>query len=163
MARCLIIAGGGRGAALAQALRDDGHAVRLTTRDPARAQTLSQEGFDTVVADPDRVATLAPALDHVAVAYVLLGSASGTPEALQALHTTRLDMLLSKIVDSTVRGIVFEGAGSVPGEVLGAGTERVRAFAADARVPLVLLDADPGAREQWLAAARAAATQVLAG
>lgn len=163
MARCLIIAGGERGERLAAALRADGHAVRMTTRDPSRLHALQEGGIDAVLGDPDRVATLAPALDHVAVAYVLLGSASGTAQALQALHTTRLDMLLSKIVDSTVRGIVYEAAGSVDAGVLGAGAQRVRDFAADARVPLVILDTDPDEHDAWLAAARAAVAQVLGG
>ena len=163
MARCLIIAGEERGAALAQALRDDGHAVRITARDPAALQALHDAGFDAVLADADRVATLAPALDHVAVAYILLGSAAGAPEAVQALHGTRLDMLLSKIVDSTVRGIAYEAAGSVPVSVLQAGTGRVQAFAADARVPLVLLEADPDDAEAWLHAARAAVGELLGG
>jgi putative NADH-flavin reductase len=162
VARCLIIACGCRGLALARCLRSDGHAVRASTRNAARVPALEAEGIEAVLGDPDRVATLAPALDHVAVAYVLLGSAIGTPEALGALHSTRLDMLLSKILDSTVRGIVYEAAGSVDADVLGGGAARVRAFAQDSRVPYVLLGGDPGDHEAWLTEARAAVEHVLA-
>lgn len=119
-------------------------------------------GFDAVLGDPDRVATLAPALEHIAVAYVLLGSAAGSAEAVEALHTTRLDMLLSKMLDSTVRGIVYEAAGSVPDSVLAAGTERVSAFCEDSRIPLALLRALPGEHATWLKEALAAIDAVLA-
>jgi putative NADH-flavin reductase len=162
MARCLIIACGCRGLELARALRADGHAVRASTRDPARLPTLEAEGIEALLGDPDRVATLAPALDHVAVAYILLGSATGTADAVRALHSTRLDMLLTKIVDSTVRGIVYEGAGSVDADVLAGGAARVRAFAQDARVPHVVLEADPGDSAAWLIQARSAVAHVLA-
>ncbi len=163
MARCLIVGCGCRGIELARGLRGDGHAVRGSTRDPERLALLEAEGIEPVLGDPDRIATLAPALDHVAVAYVLLGSASGTTEALRALHSTRLDMLLSKILDSTVRGIVYEAAGSVPSDFLAAGAARVRAFAEDSRVPYVLLDSDPGALESWISQARGAVATVLGG
>jgi uncharacterized protein YbjT (DUF2867 family) len=136
--------------------------VRASTRDPARRDALEAMGFDAVLGDPDRVATLAPALDHVAVAYVLLGSATGAPEAVEALHTTRLDMLLSKMLDSTVRGIVYEAAGSVPGSVLEAGADRVRAFCEDSRIPLVLLRTHPDEHEPWLSEALSAIDTVLA-
>ncbi len=161
MARCLIIGCGCRGIELARGLRADGHAVRGSTRDPERLALLEAEGIEPVLGDPDRIATLAPALDHVAVAYILLGSAGGTAEALRALHSTRLDMLLSKILDSTVRGIVYEAAGSVPSDVLAAGAMRVRAFAEDSRVPYVLLESDPGALESWVSQARSAVATVL--
>jgi nucleoside-diphosphate-sugar epimerase len=163
MARCLIIACGCRGSELARGLRAAGHAVRATTRDPQRADALQAEGVEALVADPDRVATLAPALDHVAVAYILLGSATGSPEAVAALHSTRLDMLLSKMLDSTVRGIVYEAAGTVAPEVLDAGAERVRAFAEDSRIPHVLLTVPPEPWDVWREEALAAVDRVLAG
>ncbi|MEA2147326.1 MAG: hypothetical protein QOG59_2913, partial [Solirubrobacteraceae bacterium] len=93
--------------------------------------------------------------------YILLGCATGNGEALDALHSTRLDMLLSKILDSTVRGIVYEAAGSVDADVLAGGAARVRAFSQDSRVPYVLLGHDPRDHEGWLNDALAAVDQVL--
>ena len=90
------------------------------------------------------VATLARSLEHVSVACVLLGSAVGSPEQLAALHGTRLEMLLTRMVDTTVRGIVYEAAGSVEAAVLEAGAARVRECCEDARIPYALLRADPG-------------------
>ena len=113
MARCLIIGCGCRGLSLAVQLRARGHAVRGTTRDPARVDAIEAAGVEAYVGDPDRIATLAPALEHVGVACLLLGSAIGDPEQLEALHGTRLEMLLTRMLDTTVRGVVYECAGSV--------------------------------------------------
>lgn len=163
MARCLIIACGCRGGALAAALRTRGHAIRATSRDPQRVAVLEQLGYEAVQGDPDRVATLARALDHVSVAYVLLGSARASAEGLAALHSTRLDMLLTKMLDSTVRGIVYETAGSVPADVLALGAQRLRAFCEDSHVNYVLLQTPPDEHDRWLAQALNAVDAVLAG
>jgi NAD(P)-dependent dehydrogenase (short-subunit alcohol dehydrogenase family) len=163
VARCLIIACGCRGKALARELIDRGHAVRATTRDPERLGELEELGAEAVLADPDRVATLARAFEHVSAAYVLLGSASGSGEQLEALHSTRLDMLLSKMIDSTVRGIVYEAQGSVPEGVLAGGAHRVQAFCEDSRVPYALLRSAHTDFPRWLAEAVGALETVLSG
>jgi len=125
LARCLIIACGCRGAALAGELRADGHAVRGTTRDPARVPELEASGIEPHLGDPDRVATLAPALEHVTVACILLGSARGTEEELADLHGSRLQMLLTRMLDTTARGVVYEAAGTVGSAVLAMGARIV--------------------------------------
>ena len=163
MARCLIIGCGCRGSALARELLARGHAVRATTRDPGRLAAIEDLGAEAVLGDPDRVATLARALEHVTVAYVLLGSATGSEEKLEALHTTRLDMLLSKMLDSTVRGIVYEASGSVAEAVLAGGTKRLVAFCEDSRVPYALLRSADTDFRQWLADAVGALDIVLTG
>jgi uncharacterized protein YbjT (DUF2867 family) len=138
-----------------------GHAVRGTTRDPARAVEIEALGAEPVVSDPDRIATLARAFDHVGVACLLLGSATGTPEQLEALHGSRLEMLLTRMIDTTVRGVVYESAGSVDGALLRSGAARVREACEGSLIPYVLLDADPGEPAEWLAAAVGAVEQVL--
>lgn len=143
-------------------MRARGHAVRATTRDPVRLEGLAAEGFDAVLADPDRVATLALAFEHVTVACILLGSASGSEEQLRALHTTRLDMLLSKLLDSPVRGVVYEARGTVAEDILAAGAARVRAFCEDSRVPYRFLAGDPGDPGAWVSAGIEAVQGVLA-
>ncbi len=135
--------------------------MRATTRDPGRLEALETRGAEAVLGDPDRVATLVAALDHVAVTYILLGSAAGPADALEALHSTRLDMLLSKILDSTTRAIVYEAAGTVPAAVLADGARRVTAFCEDSRVPYALLRRDPSDHEGWLAEAVGALSVVL--
>jgi uncharacterized protein YbjT (DUF2867 family) len=110
VARILIVGCGCRGQELARALAADGHAVRGTTRDPARLEAIAAAGAEPVLADPDRVGTLVPALDAVAVVVWLLGRATGTPEQLTALHGDRLRAFFEKVVDTMVRGVVLEPA-----------------------------------------------------
>jgi threonine dehydrogenase-like Zn-dependent dehydrogenase len=161
LARCLIVGCGCRGLSLTAALLADGHAVRATTREPARAGELQAAGAEPFVGDPDRVATLSRALDHVGVLCVLLGSATGTADQLRALHTTRLAMLLEKMLDTTVRGIVYEAVGTVDPAVLGAGAGVVASACERSLIPYVLLTADPREHEAWTPAAADAVQRVL--
>jgi Trk K+ transport system NAD-binding subunit len=163
VARFLIIGCGCRGRTLARELRQGGHAVRGTTRDGGLVAAIEAVGAEAYVGDPDRVATLTPALEHVSAAVILLGSATGPPASLAALHGTRLEMLLTRMLDTTVRGIVYEAAGSVDHAVLLDGAARVRAACEDSLIPYQLLDADPRDDEQWLEAALGAADRVLGG
>jgi saccharopine dehydrogenase-like NADP-dependent oxidoreductase len=161
LARCLIIGCGCRGRLLAGELAARGHAVRGTTRRPASGGAIEAAGAEAVIADPDRVATLVGALDHVSVACVMLGSASGPPDALAALHGTRLEMLLTKIVDTTIRGVVYEASGSVEAEVLREGAERVRRFGRRSMTDVVVLEADPSDHRAWVAEAADAVVGLL--
>lgn len=135
--------------------------MRGTTRSVARSSQIEAAGAQAFVGDPDRVATLAPAFEHVGVACVLLGSATGTPVQLEALHGTRLDMLVERMLDTTVRGVVYEAAGSVPRALLAAGAERVAHACERSLIPYVLLSADPADHDGWPAAACEAVEQVL--
>lgn len=137
--------------------------MRGTTRDPARLPEIEAAGAEGVVADPDRVATLIECFEHVTVVCILLGSAAGSPDELAALHGTRLEMLLTKLVDTTARGVVYEARGSVDAGVLAAGGERVREFARRSLAGYALLEADPSRVDAWLPAAREAAETVIAG
>jgi uncharacterized protein YbjT (DUF2867 family) len=161
LARCLIIGCGCRGLALAERLRADGYAVRGTSRSDGRAKAIGVAGVEAHVGDPDHVATLAPALEHVTVACILLGSATGSANSLAALHDARLRMLLTRMVDTTVHGIVYESAGSVNQAVLRRGARNVVAACQGSRIPFVLLDADPADRAGWAAAAHDAVGGLL--
>jgi len=163
LARCLIVGCGCRGRSLAGELIARGHAVRGTTRDPSQRDAIEASGAEAFVGDPDRMATLTPAFDQVTVACVLLGSAVASPLQLAALHGTRLEMLLTKIVDTTVRAIVYEAAGSVDPTVLAGGAALVRARCEDSWIPYALLEADPADHRAWTLAALAALDSALAG
>ena len=113
--------------------------------------------------DPDVVGTLVRSFEHVSVACVLLGSAEGTPAQLAALHGTRLEMLLARMLDTTVRGIVYEASGSVDREVLEAGADLVRKRCEDSRIPYALLRAGSADHVAWTAAAVAAVHSTLDG
>jgi nucleoside-diphosphate-sugar epimerase len=163
LTRCLIIGCGCRGQSLARDLIALGHAVRGTTRDPGRSAAIEAAGAEGFVGDPDVVGTLAGSLEHVGVACVLLGSAVGSRARLAALHGPRLGMLLARMLDTTVRGIVYEAVGSVDAAILGAGADRVRQVCEDSRIPYVLLHADPGDHAAWRSAAIGAVKRALDG
>jgi uncharacterized protein YbjT (DUF2867 family) len=160
--RCLIIGCGCRGLMLTRELVGRGDAVRATTRDPGRLAEIEAAGAEAVLADPDRIGTVVGALEHVAAACILLGSATGSAERVDALHTTRLEMLLTKMVDTTVRGVVYEARGTVDPAALARGARRVGDFAERASVQCVMLDADPSDPSQWLRAAVAAVDRSVA-
>lgn len=157
----LIIGCGCRGQALARELLAAGHAVRGTTRDPARQAAITAVGAEPYVGDPDRIATLMDALVGVSVVCWLLGSPAGGDTAEAALNGPRLRMLWEKLVDTPVRGVVYEAAGAAAAEHLATG----RAVAEQAhetwQIPLALLEADPADHAAWLGAATAAVQQLL--
>ncbi|MGI8413909.1 MAG: hypothetical protein ACR2LV_09850 [Solirubrobacteraceae bacterium] len=146
---------------MAQELSRQGHVVRGTTRDPSRGELIRAAGAEPLVADPDRIATLVGAFEHVSVACVLLGSAVGSPTHLASLHGTRLEMLLARLLDTTVRGIVYERSGSVDPVLLRGGAKLVQLACERSRIPYALLEADPLVPASWLEAAVKAVGQVL--
>jgi uncharacterized protein YbjT (DUF2867 family) len=161
LARCLIVGCGCRGRALARELIARGNAVRGTTRRESRLSAIEAVGAEAVLGDPDVVGTLVRAFDHVAVACLLLGSAHGSAAQLSALHGTRLDMLLARMLDTTVRGVVYEAAGTVDPALLLAGASLVRERCVESRIPYALLEAAPDDSAAWLGAAVEAAEAVL--
>jgi uncharacterized protein YbjT (DUF2867 family) len=105
VARVLIVGCGCRGQELARDLVAAGHAVRGTTRDPARADAIAAAGAEPYVGDPDRIGTLMDALAGVTILCWLFGAVPD-PD----LHGGRLRMLFEKLVDTPVRGVVYEAA-----------------------------------------------------
>jgi uncharacterized protein YbjT (DUF2867 family) len=157
MARVLIVGCGCRGRSLTAALIADGHAVRATTRDDARTAAIEESGAESVVADPDRLGTLMPALVGVSAICWLMGTADDAP----ALNGERLATLTERLVDTHVRGLVYEAAGSVGPEILGAGERIVRRAAETWRMPVEVVRDDPAEHDAWLASMRAAVGRIL--
>ncbi len=145
MARVLLVGCGCRGRQLGAALVARGHAVRGTSRDARTLAVIAAAGVEPALADPDRVLTLLPALEQVSVLVLLLGSAGGSPASVRALHGERLDALLRAILDTTVRGVVYEASGSLPAELLAAGAALLRDRCERSRIPFELVDPPPGA------------------
>jgi uncharacterized protein YbjT (DUF2867 family) len=162
MARVLIVGCGCRGQSLARELRAQGHAVRGTTRSEARRGELEAAGVEVWIGDPDRIASISYALDGVTILCWLMGSAEGTSEQLAALHGSRLKMLLERTIDTTVRGLLYEAAGTVDAELLATGGETVAAACSYSEIPYGLLRSDPRDHDAWLAGALAAIDELLA-
>jgi hypothetical protein len=156
-----MVGGGCRGLDLARALRAEGHAVRAVTRRPEARAAIEAAGAECFVGDPDVIGTLRYALDNVTILLWLLGTATGPAEKVEALHGSRLRMMLEKTTDTTVRGVVYEAAGMVPAPVLATGAEEVRRARSTNEIPYTLVTADPAKRDAWLADARAAIDALL--
>ena len=160
MARLLILGGGCRGLSLARALAEEGHAARIVTRHSEHRAPIEQAGAECWVGDPDRLATLRGALEGVTIACWLLGAAAGTEEELRELHGPRLRSFIAQAIDTTMRGFVYEAAGSVAAEILGEG-ERIAVQACSYNeIPLAVLRADP-AGSGWQQQARYAVENLL--
>jgi uncharacterized protein YbjT (DUF2867 family) len=157
----LIVGGGCRGLQLAGDAVGEGHVVRIVTRTEVRRGTIEAAGAECWIGDPDRLGTLRGALEGVTIACWLLGSASGTVEQLRALHGARLRAFVGHATDTTVRGVVYEAAGTVAEELLATG-ERIAAEVAGANaMPLAILRTDPYDLPEWLEQARTTVDSLL--
>lgn len=163
VARVLIVAGGCRGRQLASALVADGHAVRVSTRTEAGRAAIEQTGAECWIGTPDRLASMRGVLDSVTVACWLTGSVSGERALVRDLHTVRLQYFMTQLIDTTVRGFLYEArGGSTPPDLLAAGEAIVTDMTERNLIPVAFLRADPVDRAAWLTAARAAVDSFLA-
>jgi uncharacterized protein YbjT (DUF2867 family) len=159
VARILIVGGGCRGRDLARTLTRAGDAVRITTRDESGRAAIEAAGAECWIGTPDRLATLRGALENVTVLCWLLGTALGSAEELQALHSTRLEFFLTQAIDTTVRGVVYEAAGE-PASLVGEGEQLARALAERNSIPIAFLRAAPESAD-WQGEAEGAIAHLL--
>ena len=163
MARALLVGCGCHGRELGLRLREGGWAVRGTSRRPDGLEQIEAAGLEAAIADPDRVGTILDHVGDVAVVVWLMGSASGSAEELEAVNVLRLGSLLEKLVDTPVRGFVFEASGSAGEEVLAAGSALVERASRTWRIPVRIVTADRDDGAGWAAAMAAATLAVLTG
>ena len=163
MARALLAGCGCHGRELGQSLLADGWAVRGTSRNAVGLELIESAGLEAASADPDRVGTILDQVGDVAVVAWLMGSATGTPDQLEAVNVLRLESLLEKLVDTPVRGFVFEGSGTAGDDVLKAGAELVELAARTWMIPVRVVAADRGDGPGWTAAMSDAIWSVLRG
>ncbi len=145
MARALIVGCGCRGRLLGERLAATGWAVRGTSRGEAGLVAIAAAGIEAAEADPERPGTLLDLVADVAVVYHLLGSAAGPAEEIEAIHGPRLERLLEKLVDTPVRGFVYEAAGSVEPALLAGGAGLVRSAGETWRIPVAVVGEGEGA------------------
>lgn len=132
MARALIVGCGCRGRKLGEQLLADGWAVRGTSRRQEGLEAIEAVGIEPAQADPDKPGTILELVNDVTVLVLLLGSIEGTEEELAAIHGPRLERLLEHLVETPVRGVVYEGTDK--------GEEIVQTAARTWRIPVELLD-----------------------
>lgn len=161
--RALIIGGGARGLALAERLRARQDAARVVTRKPERRAEIEAIGAEYLDGDPDRIGTLRYACENVTIVVWALATASGDDEErVHALHGSRLEMMLERTIDTTVRGVVYEARGPLPDEVLATGRAIIERLCRKNEIPFAILEADPAQPDTWAAAADDAIVGLLA-
>ncbi|MCB0876219.1 MAG: hypothetical protein R2718_11870 [Solirubrobacterales bacterium] len=163
MARALLVGCGCHGRELGRSLIGEGWAVRGTSRTAAGAALIEDAGIEPATADPDFVGTVLDHVGDVTVAAWLLGSASGTAEQIEAVNRLRLGSLLEKLVDTPVRGFVFEAAGSAGPDVLAAGAELVERAGRTWMIPVRVVGVERDLEGRWREAMTAAIAGVLSG
>jgi uncharacterized protein YbjT (DUF2867 family) len=109
VARALIVGCGCRGRELGERLLSEGWAVRGTSRREEGLAAIEAAGIEPAFADPDRPGTILELVSDVAVLVLLLGGATGSEEELAAIHGPRLERLLEHLVETPVRGVLYEG------------------------------------------------------
>jgi hypothetical protein len=142
-------------------LLDAGWQVRGTTRELERTPGLERARVEAAVADPERAASILDHVGDVTLVFWLLGSAVGEPEVIGAIHGPRLERVLEKLVDTPVRGFVYEAGGRVQRQYLERGAATVRAAAERWRIPVEVVDEDPSDRESWADAMVGAAMRLV--
>jgi uncharacterized protein YbjT (DUF2867 family) len=148
VARALIVGCGCRGRELGTQLLAEGWAVRGTSRREEGLAAIEAAGIEAAVADPERPGTILELVNDVAVLVLLLGGARGTEEELAAIHGPRLERLMEHLVETPVRGVLYEGTEE--------GAEVVRVAGRAWRIPVEIgaEGTDLAATMQTLIAAR---------
>jgi hypothetical protein len=154
--RVLLVGGGCRGLALTRGLVADGHAVRAVTRREGGRAAIEAAGAECWIGDADVVGTLRYALENVTILVWALGTATGSPAAVAALHGPRLEMMLGRVIDTTVRGVVYEAAGTIAPAAFATGVAELGHAGRLNQIPHAIVDVDPADREAWATAARQA-------
>jgi len=162
VARCLIVGCGCSGRALGEELGDEGWEVRGTSRDAEGLAAIEVAGIEPARADPERPGTVLDLVGDVAVVLWLLGSATGPAENLAAIHGPRLEGLLERLVDTPVRGFVYEGAGTVDASLLSGGADLARNAEQTWRIPVAVTETPREHGPRWVEEIETVVVELLA-
>jgi len=157
----LIVGCGCRGRELGAELLARGWRVRGTSRKEGGLEEIASAGLEPAAADPDSPGTVLDLCGDVAVVVWLLGSAEGDPELVAAVNGARLERLMEKLVDTPVRGVLYEGLGAVAAETLAGGREILERAGRTWRIPVATLEEERG-EPAWAARAADAVSRLLA-
>jgi hypothetical protein len=152
---------GCRGRELGRDLLAASWQVRGTTRREAHLAEIEASGIEAVVADPDSLWSILEQLDGVTMIFWLLGSATGDDDILSAIHGRRLERLLEELVDTPVRGFIYETGGTVEQSKLARGASIVARAGERWRIPFGLVETDPSDPGAWRADVLAAVVRLI--
>jgi hypothetical protein len=119
------------------------------TRNEAFREEIEAAGGECWIGTPDRIGSLRYGLENVTVLLWLLGNAPD-PD----LHGSRLTMMLERTIDTTVRGVIYEGTE--------AGAAEVERMAAYNEIPYVILRTPRDDEQAWVGALHEAIDGILA-
>lgn len=163
MARLLIIGGTShRALTLTKELTSQGYAVRAVTRNSENRQVLEEVGAEYWLGDPNIIGTIRDALDHVTVLCWLLGNAVGSPDHIEALHGSRLRMMLERSIDTTVRGFIYEANGNVPAQTFAQGCKEIERARTVHGIPCKTITADLCEQAVWQEQVKRSLNSILA-
>lgn len=155
----LIVGCGCRGRLLGQALITEGLSVRGTSREAATREEAEAAGIEAVDADPNFLGTVVAAVDGVSVVVWLLASARGG--SVEDLHGGILERFLDEMVDTPVRGFVYEAEGVVPVRYRTRGRRIVEAASERSHIPIAAIESPVDPLDEWVSAARLAVLGVM--
>src|SRR3954464_15563558 len=133
MARALIVGCGCRGRELGERLLAEGWAVRGSSRREEGLAAIETAGIEAALADPERPGSILELVNDVAILVLLLGGTEGSDEELAVIHGPRLERLMEHLVETPVRGVLYEGTEE--------GAEVVRAAGRTWRIPVRIVPA----------------------
>ena len=161
MARVLIVGCGCRGRTLGSALKAEGHMVRGTSRNKENLKAASAVGIESVNADPARLAQVMQHVEGVTVVVWLMGAMRGDRESISFLHDAVLAHLLEKLVDTQVRGFVYESSDRTDAQMFEKGREHVTHANRTWHIPVAFIDRSADDHTLWLTGALTAVKTLM--
>ncbi len=152
MARALLLGCGCCARGAGSILLDRGWAVRGTSRSAAGLEAIAAGGIEPAEADPDQVGSLTRLLGDVTVVAWLLSGAATDPDRLRSLNGERLGSLLAALVDTPVRGFVYEALPAGTGAAADPGRALVEDAQSRWRIPTEIVAAERSQPDAWGAA-----------
>ena len=161
MARALIVGCGCRGRLVGKRLLAEGWEVRGTSRTEEGLVAIGEAGIEPALADPLHPHTVLELVGDVTIVLWVLASAQGPPEELSAIHGSRLERLMERLIETPVRGFVYEMKGTVNPILLEHGSEVLGAAGDTWRVGISSVFVDPRDPHDWAQTMAAATTGLV--
>jgi hypothetical protein len=161
LARALLLGCGCCARGAGAILLERGWGVRGTSRSAEGLEAIAAAGIEPAEADPDRVGSLTRLLGDVTVVAWLLSGSPADPDRLRSLNGERLGSLLAALVDTPVRGVVYEALPPAAGAAADSGRALVEDAESRWRIPTRTVVAERSQPDAWAAAVADAVEAVV--